>query len=102
RPVAIGALFIWPTDDGRQGLTHELHSLTPAAFEADWKGRTWHSPENAITYKPLADADPPADTPEKRLLQLKKLSRRFTAVSQGKDDREWELRLLPRPLYRYE
>jgi hypothetical protein len=102
RPVAIGTFFVWPTDDGRQGLTHELHSLTLLAFEADWKGRMWHSPAEAVEFKPLMEDEPPADTAEKRLLQLKKLARRFTATSQGRDEREWELRLLPRPLYRYE
>jgi hypothetical protein len=30
------------------------------------------------------------------------LAGKFSATSQGRDDRDWVLRLLPRPLYRYE
>ena len=39
RPIAIGTFFIWPLPEGGQGVTHELHSLTPEAFEAEWHGR---------------------------------------------------------------
>jgi hypothetical protein len=49
----------------------------------------------------LSDADPPATTPARRLLQAKQLASNFSATSR-RDDRDWELRLLPRPLYRYE
>jgi hypothetical protein len=38
----------------------------------------------------------------RRLLQAKQVAGRFTATSHGRDNRDWELRLLPRPLYRYE
>src|SRR5436305_7408442 len=27
RPVVIGTLFIWPMGNGKQGISHELHSL---------------------------------------------------------------------------
>ncbi len=102
QPVAIGTFFIWPPAEGGQAITHELHSLTPQPFIADWKGRRWDSPADAIRYQPLAAEEAPAETAERRLLQMKKLARRFTATSHGRDDRDWELRLLPRPLYRYE
>lgn len=102
RPVAIGTFFIWPLDNGGQGVTHELHSLTAEAFQAEWHGRAWLPPENAIRWNVVADVASPTATPERRLLQAKRLAGKFAATSQGRDDRQWELRLLPRPLYRYE
>lgn len=102
QPVAIGTFFIWPMSDGRQGLTHELHSLVPQAFVADWHGRKWMAPSDSIRWIGLTDVAPPAATSAQRLLQAKQLAGKFSATSQGRDDRDWELRLLPRPLYRYE
>ena len=102
RPQAIGAFFIWPWREGGQAITHELHSLSDKPFTATWQDRPWKSPENAVSYQTLTDASPPGESPERRLQQMKQLAREFTATSQGKDDRDWELRLLPRPLYRYE
>lgn len=102
RPVAIGTFFIWPPAEGGQAITHELHSLTPHPFNADWNGRGWESPEGAIRWTALTDTDAPAATAERRLQQLKRLAGKFAATSHGRDDRDWELRLLPRPLYRYE
>jgi hypothetical protein len=102
RPVAIGTFFIWPPAEGGQAITHELHSLLPTAFHADWNGRGWESPADAIRWTAVTDADPPAATPERRLQQFKRLAGKFAATSAGRDNRDWELRLLPRPLYRYE
>ena len=102
RPQAIGAFFIWPWRAGGQAITHELHSLSDKPFIATWQDRPWKSPKDAVTYQTLTDASAPAETPDRRLQQMKQLAREFTATSKGKDDRDWELRLLPRPLYRYE
>lgn len=101
-PVAIGTFFIWPLGNGGQGVTHELHSLMPRSFVADWHGRAWKAPDDAIRWNALTDADSPAATPARRLLQAKQLAVKFSATSEGRDNRNWELRLLPRPLYRYE
>jgi hypothetical protein len=103
RPVAIGTLFIWPAgSDGLQGVTHELHALTDSPFVGNWNNRRWTVGRGAVEFQPLAAKDAPADSPERRLLQMKSLARSFSATSHGKDDRDWELRLLPRPIYRYQ
>jgi hypothetical protein len=102
RPVAIGTFFIWPPAEGGQAVSHELHSLSSQPFTAAWKSRRWKSPKDGIRYETINDVDPPADSAEKRLLQLKQIARKFTASSHGRDDRDWELRTLPRPLYRNE
>src|SRR6185295_14366652 len=35
-PIAIGTFFIWPMGDGKQGLSHELHSLSSRPLTATW------------------------------------------------------------------
>src|SRR4051812_41168346 len=74
RPVAIGTFFIWPPAEGGNAITHELHTLTDEAFIADWNGRCWQPPKGSISYTTFAADDPPADTAERRLLQMKKLA----------------------------
>jgi hypothetical protein len=102
RPVAIGTLFIWPMEDGRQGVTHELHSLSTAPFVATWRERRWTPPADSIAWQPLSGMRAPAATAEQRLRQMRDGARQFQAESTDKKDQKWELRLLPRPIYRYE
>ena len=101
-PAAIGTFFIWPMGDGRQGITHELHSLSQSPLTARWRDRKWTPPKDSVTWTTLADTTPAAGTPEQRLRQMRDLAREFHAQSRDKNDRVWELRLLPRPIYRYE
>src|SRR5262249_45282682 len=98
RPVAIGAFFIWPAGNNRQGVTHELHALTPEPFTATWKERRWTPKSDSLVRKGLDGADPPAADAPRRLLQMKKLAGEFVATSIDKDDRDSKLRLLPRPI----
>jgi hypothetical protein len=102
RPVAIGAIFIWPAGNNRQGITHEFHALTNEPFVAQWKNRRWKPKPGGLLQQTLTGVDPPGPSPQRRLLQMKKLASQFTATSTDKDDRDWELRLLPQPIYRYE
>jgi hypothetical protein len=102
RPVAIGAIFIWPAGNNRQGITHELHALTPEPLTAEWNKRRWKPKPGTFEQQTLASVDPPGPNAQRRLLQMKKLAGEFAATSTDKEDRDWELRLLPRPIYRYE
>jgi hypothetical protein len=102
RPVAIGTLFIWPMGNGKQGITHELHSLCQQPFVATWKDRKWTPPKDTIVWKPLSTARAPAKTAEQRLRQMREAARDFQAESRDKNDRKWELRLLPKPIYQYQ
>jgi hypothetical protein len=101
RPVAIGTFFIWPTLEGRQGVTHELHSLSQSPLIANWRDRRWTPPQDSVVWKPIPDAPVPAATGEQRLRQMRELSRQFTAESRDRDDRRWDLRPLARPIFRY-
>lgn len=102
RPVAIGTFFIWPAAEGIQGITHELHSLSTMPLTAVWRDRKWTPPRDSAARQAVSGAPPPAETPEQRLRQMRELARQFQAESRDKNDRTWQLRLLPRRLYRYE
>ncbi len=102
RPVAIGTLFIWPMSEEKQGVAHELHSLSQAPLIATWRDRRWMPPENSIVWNPVSGAPVPAETPERRLRQMREMARQFSAESHDKKDRRWELRPLASPIYRYD
>jgi hypothetical protein len=104
RPAAIGSIFSQPQDkpQGRQ-IVHEFHALDvdklvvtrPQETLNKWK------PEAGLARKELTDAPVPAATPAARLLQMKKLAQEFAGYETDDDNKRWDLRLLPAPLYRY-
>jgi len=112
RDTPDGATFIW-TLDGRPEVmadvwirggvaTHAFHSFSRGKLIAVHHGRTiWHPEKSGIEFTEFADAPRPDDSATKRLAQMKGLARRFTCRIAGRRDGE-ELRLLPRPLYRYQ
>ena len=102
QPVVIGTFFIWPTNEGKQGVAHEMHSFSPLPLVATWRDRRWTPPKDSIVWKPVADAPKPGASSEQRLRQLRDLARQFSAESHDKQDRKWDLRLLPRPIYRFD
>jgi hypothetical protein len=102
RPVAAASVFPFDRD-----LCHELCSLSRAAeLVARDRGRTLWAPESAgVKFQDVLDGPAPAETPTLRLAQMKNIAARFTATLTGWKDDESErevLRLLPRPLYRYD
>jgi hypothetical protein len=102
RPVAAASVFPFGRD-----LCHELCSLSRNAelVARDRSGTVW-APESAgVKFHDVPDGPAPAETPVLRLAQMKSLGARFTATLTGWKDDESErevLRLLPRPLYRYD
>jgi len=104
-----GATFVW-TLDGRPeaiaciwqngSLSNAFHSLADGKLIAQYGGRTvWHSEKPGLDLQQVPNSPPPADTAVKRLGQMKELARRFTCrLTEAKGE---ELRLMPRPLYRY-
>ena len=55
-----------------------------------------------IQFAPIAGAPPPARSAPQRLAQIAALAHEFSARTRDHTGRQWELRLLPQPLYRYE
>src|SRR5258707_13148873 len=102
RPVAAASVFPY-----NRYLCHELCSLSRSAeLVARSGGGTLWAPESAgVEFRDVPDGPAPAETPVLRLAQMKSLSARFTATLTGWKDDESDkevLRLLPRPLYRYD
>jgi hypothetical protein len=94
RPKGLVVLELCPdAADARRGeLHHELSSFQAGA---------WRPRKSVLEFKPLDDAPPPAQTAERRLQQMKQLARGFAIKESFQRDVSM-LRLLPRPIDRYE
>ena len=102
RPVAMASIFPW---DGK--MCHEFDSLSRGnKLIARDKDRIIWSPEAAgVHFKEMAKSPKPAKTAPERLRQMKAIAEGFKATMTGwsADNSDQEaLRLLPRPLYRYD
>jgi hypothetical protein len=102
RPYAAACLF--PYD---RGMIHDFQSLARASEKIVVRrnGKIVWRPEKAgVEYAPIPDAPAPKDSRSGRLRQIKLLAERFQSTMLGwkadTNDQE-KLRLLPRPLYRY-
>ena len=102
RPAAACCIYPWK----KQNLSLEFDSLSRATFVAKEAGIPFWQPATAgVEFHSVADAEAPADSPAGRLRQMKALSREFSSKMLGMGPQNAgreELRLLPRPLYRYE
>lgn len=80
-------------------------SLAPGLVQAEWPaGHDFSAKKPGIELARLAAAPAPAEGPSARLRQMKELAGRFSATmieATVRDNRQ-EMRLLPRPIYRYE
>ena len=106
RPVAVACVFTMNDPKDPLLFAQDFHSLWPGPIKAERDHRlVWYPTEPGSVYQPIPDSPPPASSPARRLLQMRTLAREFSAtLVRWRDeggDRE-ELRLLPKPLYRYE
>ncbi|HUY88177.1 MAG TPA: hypothetical protein VMV10_05560 [Pirellulales bacterium] len=104
RPKGLVVLELWPHGaDARRGeLHHELSSFHPGGLALTGAaGVAWRPRKSVLEFKPLDDAPLPARTAERRLLQMKQLARGFAIKESFQEDVSM-LRLLPRPIDRYE
>lgn len=104
-PAAIGTMFCWPHQDGDRVVVNEFHSFLTEPLTAARDGQPAWTPETGgIEWKDLAEAPAPASGAAQRLFQMRRLTQRFRG--ENSDDqpggKNWELRLLPNPLYRYQ
>jgi hypothetical protein len=101
-PVALGGVFSNP-EGGRRIIMHEFHALGPRRITPRLSGsdHQWR-PEAGVPLFPIPDAPAPAVTARQRALQLRSIARDFTAHTIDDVGARWQLRLLSRPLYRYE
>jgi hypothetical protein len=102
RAELIGTFFSLP-EAGQRKLCHEFHSLSLSTLDVSRSGSSPWVPEAAgIDLTPIAGAPAPASSAPRRLVQMRALAHDFTATTLDRNERRWELRLLPQPLYRYQ
>jgi hypothetical protein len=99
RPIAAAQFFV------RKNLwMHEFQSLSEGLFTVDWSSRTIWRPERAgLSFNLEPDNRPPDATAVGRLRQMRKIAESFAASVEFRYENEshYELRLLPKPVYRY-
>jgi hypothetical protein len=102
RPEALASVYPWGTN-----LIHECCSLARGeGLIAKDRGLTLWAPSTpGVTFRDIPDSPTPAETATARLLQARALAERFKAAlvsSAGNRESREELRLLPKPIYRYD
>lgn len=103
RPTALVTIEIYQASGAPRLLSYEFLSLTEAKFSLKHKTDKipgWEPTESGLTLKELPDAPKPAATAAERLVQMRRLARRFTAKEQFRRA-EIECRLLTQPIDRY-
>lgn len=96
RPVCMFKVESRPTT-----FTCGVTSLSSERVEVRWdESRLFRTSKSGLTFKELPDAPESASTERGRTLQMKQITRRFSATFTFADEKE-EMRLLPTPLYRY-
>jgi hypothetical protein len=102
RPVAVGGIFSNPEGD-RRVIHHEFHAIgSLKLFPKVKDGQLAWLPAAGVPLRPLSDAPAPEATAARRSLQMRDLAREFTAHTVDDLGERWQLRMLTRPLYRYE
>jgi hypothetical protein len=97
RPTAALKMEIYPN----RGL-YGLVALAPGIISAEGTDWQWASTEPGIVLRPIPNAQAPADTPRQRLIQLRGLSERFSGYEYEPAKGRMQLRLLPKPILRYD
>lgn len=103
RPEVVAAIYRFYSQRHRHASA-EFHSLSPGKLQATRDGRrVWFPSGGGVELSLIPDAPPPADSPTRRLRQMKALAREFSAeaIYPSPDDPPWQLRLMIQPVYRY-
>jgi hypothetical protein len=99
RPAAVVQVSL----NGRLNWVHEFSSLSPKPFTArSDRGHVWDSSTGGVVFKPVPDAPRPSETPERRLAQMRELTRRFAVEDNFHRQSLQPLRLLSKPFARYD
>jgi hypothetical protein len=102
RPEVIGSVFEYPSR-GSIVRKHAFHSLSSDPLLAQLGDVEIWSPQTpGVKFAPMPGADPPADSPRRRLSQMRDLARQFSLELVDLKESKSELRLMTQPLFRYE
>jgi hypothetical protein len=73
-----------------------------ATFAMSADKLNWRPQASGVELKPFPDAAPPAAKAPRRLAQMKELLERLSVHEVGRTGSRYELRLMPKPLFRYD
>ncbi|WP_149499249.1 hypothetical protein [Roseiconus lacunae] len=100
RPVAAAQIFLIPKTE-RKWL-HEFQSLADQPMTFKHQGRIVWSPKQAgVEFKSVDGIDAPRSSPGARLIQMRRITQRFTVDDDFEGETENRLRLMSTPLARY-
>ncbi len=104
RPVVVGQLFSYLNGKGGRVYCHAMHSLArkDEKLTGTREGKSFWTPDSpGVEMRDVPDAPAPAASRAARLVQMKEISRRFSAYTEEATRGKRILRLLPTPLDRY-
>ncbi len=81
--------------------THCFSSLSPDLIKSRWPEQSFEAKAAGVEYAPISKAPVPDSTSVKRKLQIRQLSRRFSAVSGRREDDMSPMRMMPRPIFEF-
>lgn len=100
RPAVIGSIFTYKL--AKIHTKHELQSLSTEPLKATFRGKPAWAPESAgVEFKAVPKASLPAEIERVRGTQMRQIAQKFSARMTELDETATELRLMPKPLYRY-
>jgi hypothetical protein len=103
RPAAICDVFLFDDGPGRYRLNNEWHSLTASPLRAESPlGVLFNATGPGLEWKPIPNAQAPAETPSGRDRQARRLAERFDAALVDRRSVRFPLRLLTTPLHRHD
>jgi len=102
RPEMIGSIYKWYTPYTH--MSAEFHSLARGPLTGKLAGQpVWFPTRGGVEFKPVPEAPAPASSDAPRLRQMQSAAEGFSVeiVSRERPDQVYQLRLMPRPVYRY-
>ena len=101
RPAALMKIEAYKIDRGSKWV-YCIASLSGDRIAAQWDdGTRFESTEPGVKLRPIPEGPEPGRTAGARLLQLKRLTDRFSATIQNAEDNREPMRLMPTPICRY-
>ena len=102
RPMVLASIFSYQWD-GKTHCRHELLSLSAERITGSCaEDVVWTPARSEVAWKPLAHSPQPAESANRRSSQMRSLVRRFSGTLRITGKQPSELRLLPKPLLRYQ
>lgn len=102
RPEAIASIYKWFSPHTH--LATELQSLSESSLKMTRKGAMAWATEKGLEMARLSRVPVPSERPFQRTRQMHSIAEEFQAQAEDRSDptRKWNLRPLPKPIFRYQ